>query len=42
MTDPNEMDVLLRETISAGIAADLGYAITANLQVSKLMTEKYT
>ena len=41
VTDPNEMDVLLRETISAGIAADLGYAITANLQVSKLMQEKY-
>ena len=40
-TDPNEMDVLLRETISAGLAADLAYAITANLQVSKLMQEKY-
>ena len=35
------MDVLLRETISAGLAADLAYAITANLQVSKLMQEKY-
>ena len=41
VTDPNEMDVLLRETISAGIAADIAYAITANLQVSKLMQEKY-
>ena len=41
ITDPNEMDVLLRETISAGIAADIAYAITANLQVSKLMQEKY-
>ena len=41
VTDPNIMDVLLRETISSGIAADLGYAITANLQVSKLMQEKY-
>ena len=41
VTDPNEMDVLLRETISAGLAADLAYAITANLQVSKLMQEKY-
>ena len=40
-TDPNEMDVLLRETISAGLAADIAYAITANLQVSKLMQEKY-
>ena len=35
------MDVLLRETISAGLAADIAYAITANLQVSKLMQEKY-
>ena len=41
VTDPNEMDVLLRETIAAGIAADIAYAITANLQVSKLMQEKY-
>ena len=40
-TDPNEMDVLLRETISAGLAADIAYAITANLQVAKLMQEKY-
>ena len=40
-TDPNEMDVLLRETIAAGLAADIAYAITANLQVSKLMQEKY-
>ena len=41
VTDPNEMDVLLRETISAGLAADIAYAITANLQVGKLMQEKY-
>lgn len=41
ITDPNELDVLTRETISAGLAADLAYAITANLQVSKLMQEKY-
>ena len=40
-TDPNEMDVLLRETISASLAADLAYSITANLQVSGLMAEKY-
>ena len=40
-TDPNEMDVLLRETISAALAADLAYSITANLQVSGLMAEKY-
>ena len=41
ITDPNELDVLTRETISAGLAADLAYAITANLQVSKLMQDKY-
>ena len=41
ISDPNEMDVLLRETISAGLAADIAYAITANLQVAKLMQEKY-
>ena len=41
ITDPNEMDVLLRETISAGLASDLAYSITANLQVSGLMAEKY-
>jgi len=41
ITDPNEMDVLLRETISAALASDLAYSITANLQVSGLMAEKY-
>ena len=41
ITDVNELDVLLRETISAGLASDISYAITANLQVTKLMTEKY-
>ena len=41
ITDVNELDVLLRETISAGIASDISYAITFNLQVTKLMTEKY-
>ena len=40
-TDPNQLDVLLRETIAAGLASDIAYAITSNLQVSKLMTEKY-
>ena len=33
-TDPNEMDVLLRETISAGLAADIAYAITNNATLS--------
>ena len=41
VTDPNEMDVLLRETISAALAADMGFAITANLQTAKLFNEKY-
>jgi len=41
ITDVNELDVLLRETISAHLAQDIAYAITANLQVSKLMAEKY-
>lgn len=41
VTDPNEMDVLLRETISAALAADMGFSITANLQTAKLFNEKY-
>ena len=41
ITDVNELDVLLRETISAHLAQDIAYAITANLQVSRLMAEKY-
>jgi len=41
ITDVNQLDVLLRETISAHLAQDISYAITANLQVSKLMAEKY-
>ena len=41
ITDVNELDVLLRETISAGLASDVAYNITSNLQVSKLMAEKY-
>ena len=41
VTDPNEMDVLLRETISAALASDMGFSITANLQTAKLFNEKY-
>ena len=41
ITDVNELDVLLRETISAHLAQDISYAITSNLQVTKLMGEKY-
>ena len=40
-SDVNQLDVLLRETIAAGLASDIAYAITSNLQVAKLMTEKY-
>ena len=41
ITDVNELDVLLRETISAHLAQDIAYAITANLHVANLMAEKY-
>jgi len=41
VTDPNEMDVLLREVISAALAADMVYSITANPQMAKLFHEKY-
>ena len=41
VTDVNQLDVLLRETISAALAQDIAYAITSNLQVAKLMNEKY-
>ena len=30
VTDPNEMDILLRETISAALAADIAYAVTSS------------
>lgn len=41
ITDPNEMDVLLRETISAALASDLAYAITANATLQQRMADKY-
>ena len=41
VTDPNEMDVLLRETISAALAADIAYSITANIAIAKQFSEKY-
>lgn len=41
VTDPNQMDVLLRETISAALAADLAYAVTANAGLAGRMEEKY-
>ena len=40
-SDVNQLDILLRETISACLAQDIAYAITSNLQVAKLMAEKY-
>jgi len=40
-TDVNQLDILLRETIAAGLASDIAYAITSNMAVSKLMIEKY-
>jgi hypothetical protein len=30
ITDPNEYDELLRETISASLAADIAFAVTSN------------
>lgn len=41
ITDPNEMDVLLRESISAALAADIAYAVTANATLQQRMNEKY-
>jgi hypothetical protein len=41
ITDPNEMDVLLRETISAALASDIAYAVTANATLQQRMAEKY-
>ena len=35
------MDVLLRETISAALAADIAYSITANNQMARLFADKY-
>ena len=40
-TDVNQLDILLRETISAALAQNIAYVITSNLQVAKLMAEKY-
>ena len=41
ITDPNEMDVLLRESISAALASDIAYAVTANATLQQRMAEKY-
>lgn len=41
ITDPNEMDVLLRESISAALAADIAYAVTANAAIAREMKANY-
>lgn len=41
ITDPNEMDILLRETISAALAADIAYGVTANATFSREMAARY-
>lgn len=41
ISDPNEMDVMLRETISAALAADIAYAVTANATLAQRMYDKY-
>jgi len=41
ITDPNEMDVMLRETISAAIAADVAYAVTANSALAERYNDRY-
>lgn len=41
ITDPNEMDVLLRETISAALAADIAYAVTSSNPVAQQMYQLY-
>ena len=41
VTDPNEMDILLRETISAALAADIAYAITSNNTTQQNMIALY-
>lgn len=41
ISDPNEMDVLLREVIGSALAADIAYAVTANASISRQMEERY-
>jgi hypothetical protein len=40
-TDPNEYDTLLTETISAALAADIAFAVTANATLVTTMKEIY-
>ena len=41
VTDPNEMDVLLRETISAALAADIAYGVTSSNPVTQNMYQLF-
>ncbi len=41
ISDPNLMDVLLREVIGSALAADIAYAVTANAAISRKMEERY-
>jgi hypothetical protein len=41
VTDPNEYDTLLTETISAALAADIAFAVTANATLVTTMKEIY-
>ena len=37
VTDPNEYDELLRETLSSSLAADIAFAVTSNNTTAKNM-----
>ena len=39
VTDPNEYDELLRETLSASLGADIAFGVTSNNQTAKNMYE---
>jgi len=41
ITDANQYDELLRETLSAALAADISYAITSNNTTSQNMIANY-
>ena len=41
VTDPNEYDELLRETLSAALAADIAYAVTSSNPVAKNMYDLF-
>ena len=36
VTDPNEYDELLRETLSAALGADIAFAVTSNNQTATI------